>query len=45
MNKKMGKAICNLAMTTAQKSVYNMCLIILHQPKVPEKLKKKEPKR
>lgn len=45
MNKKVGKAICNLAMNTAQKSVSSMCLIILHQPKVPAKLKEQKLKK
>ena len=42
---KLGRVLsrfaCSLAMSTAKKSVGSMCLIILHQPKVPVGLKER----
>lgn len=38
---KIGEEVCSLALDTAKKSIDSMCLILLHQPKVPAKLKEK----
>ena len=42
LGRVLGRFVCSLSMSTAKKSVGNMCLIILHQPKVPVGLKEKK---
>lgn len=41
LGRVLSRFLCSLSMSTAMKSVGSMCLIILHQPKVPVRLKEK----